>query len=551
MQKLTQFTVAASGYKTRTETFEGREHLVVPVVALVEGVIHAMNAKNAEFVSASEFSRAPSGWNGRPLFFGHPLNSKGAPVSGNTPDVLEGKSIGRIFNSRIKNAKLAMEAWIDIERAKEIAPEVLERVRDGETIEISVGVFVDTDESEGEFEGRKYLGEWHDIVPDHLALLPKTDEGACSVEMGCGVRAAQEAVVADEKKPERKPTILGRFLQMFRAAQPANEMSSTDLTRKLYETLRAKASNVNYVEAYVPVTDPNRVVYSVYEPAVESGMGYPYTRYLLHERQFTLDANGVITLGDDVVEVEPVLSYEPVLMSEQPDEPTTAKGARNSKTDMEKIQMMHNHAVALGAQCEPKVAAAPKAETGAPCSCGAGNAPTSNSKKEQDMTKEQIAKFMETATEDQMKVLSAAAGEKPAEQPAAAAVPAATTVPTPAPAAPVVAEAAKPQTFDEILATADPVMRDAINEGKRLGEEKRSSTIKALKDTGRCDLTDAVLASKTQAELDSLMKLAGASVPRVDFGGQGGPKDLSAGSKTEVAPPPSMNERILAARAKK
>jgi hypothetical protein len=59
MQKLTQLTVAASGYKTRTETFDGREYLVVPVVALVEGVVHAMNAKNAEFVAAEEFSRAP------------------------------------------------------------------------------------------------------------------------------------------------------------------------------------------------------------------------------------------------------------------------------------------------------------------------------------------------------------------------------------------------------------------------------------------------------------------------------------------------------------
>jgi hypothetical protein len=165
MQRLAQLTVAASGYTTRTETFDGRDHLVVPVVALVEGVVHAMNAKNAEFVSASEFSRAPGGWNGRPLFFGHPLSAKGAPVSGNTPAVLEAKSIGRIFNASIKSAKLAMEAWIDVDKAKEIAPEILERVEAGETIEISVGVFVDTDEAEGEYQGRKYLGEWHDIVP--------------------------------------------------------------------------------------------------------------------------------------------------------------------------------------------------------------------------------------------------------------------------------------------------------------------------------------------------------------------------------------------------
>jgi hypothetical protein len=52
------------------------------------------------------------------------------------------------------------------------------------------------------------------------------------------------------------------------------------------------------IEAFMPVTDPNRVVYTVYEPAVETGMGYPYTVYVMYERQFTLDANGVVTIGD-------------------------------------------------------------------------------------------------------------------------------------------------------------------------------------------------------------------------------------------------------------
>jgi hypothetical protein len=181
-------------------------------------------------------------------------------------------------------------------------------------------VFVETDEAEGEYEGKKYLGAWHDIVPDHLALLPKTDEGACSVEMGCGVRAAkqQEAVVADEKKTERKPSILGKFLQMFRAAQPANEMSNNDLTRKLSDALRAAGlRNLNYVEAFVPVTDPNRVVYSVYEPAVETGMGYPYTTYVLHERSVHPRRERRRDPWRRGVEVEPVLSYEPVLMAEE------------------------------------------------------------------------------------------------------------------------------------------------------------------------------------------------------------------------------------------
>lgn len=552
MTKLTQLTVAASGYKTRTETFDGREHLVVPVVALVEGVVHAMNAKNAEFVAAEEFSRAPGGWNGRPLFFGHPLNAKGAPVSGNSPAVLEGKAIGRIFNASIKNSKLAMEAWIDVEKAKEIAPEVLERVLAGETIEISVGVFVDTDDVEGEFEGRKFLGQWHDIVPDHLALLPKTDEGACSVEMGCGVRAAksQEAVVSDEKKT-KAPSILGRFLQMFRAAQPANEMSDGDLRRKLTDALRDKGvNNFNYVEAFIPVTDPNRVVYSVYEPAVEIGMGYPYTQYVLHERQFTLDANGVVTIGDAVVEVEPVLSYEPVLMAQEAaGEPTAAKGARNSKADAAKIQAMHDHAIALGAYCDPKMASAPKAASGVPCSCGGhGDAPTNTSHKETNMKREDLVTFLATATEDQLKALSVAAGEKPAETPAVAPVaPVAAAV-----VAPAAAEVKEP-TLADLMAKAPADVQAQFKASEAAVASKKAATIQALKDTGRCTIADAVLAGKDQTELDQLLALAGAkpATEAVDYGGLGGPRAAGqVDEKNAVPAPPDMNARILASRKK-
>lgn len=547
--RLTQLTVAASGYKTRTETFDGREHLVVPVVALVEGVVHAMNAKNAEFVAASEFSRAPGGWNGRPLFFGHPLNKKGAPVSGNSPDVLEAKSIGRIFNSAIRSGKLAMEAWIDVEKAKEVAPEVLERVEAGETVEISVGVFVETDDVEGEYQGKKYLGEWHDIVPDHLALLPKTDEGACSVEMGCGVRAAkkQEAVVSEEKKTERKPSMLGKFLQMFRAAQPANEMSNSDLTRKLYDALRESVGGkLMNVEAFVPVTDPNRVVYTCYEQSSaigpESCMGY---QYVMYERQFTLDANGIVTLNDAVVEVEPVLSYEPVLMAEEvaEGEPMAAKGARNSKADAEKIQAMHDHSVALGAYCDPKMAAAPKTASGAPCSCGGhGGAPTNNSQEERNMTKEQIAKFLETATEDQIKALSVAAGEKPAEQPAAVAAPAAAVVAQPA------AVEVKEPTLEDLIAKSSPEVQAAHAASVKASGDAKAATIKSLKDTGRCTIADKDLEAKSQAELDQLLALSGApKAVAVDFGGQGAPKVAGAGDEKNTVPaPPNMNERILA-----
>jgi hypothetical protein len=552
-----QLVVSAAGYKTRTETFEGREYIVVPVVALVEGVVWPMNAETPELVTAEEFSRAPQGWNGRPIFHGHPIRN-GRPVSGNVPEVLETEKIGVVFNATIRKNKLAMEAWLDIERAKEVAPELLQRVENGDDIEISVGAFVDTDDSEGTFNGKKYRGAWQDIVPDHLALLPEGVEGACSVQAGCGVRAAQkqEAVVAEKKK---QPSILGKFLQMFRAAQPASEMSDGDLRRKLFEALReAGVANLNYVEAFIPVTAPNRVVYSVYEPAVELGMGYPYSTYVLYERAFTLGDNGVVSLGDAAIEVEPVLSYEPVLMAE---EPVVAKGARNSKSDQAKIQSLHDHAIALGANCAPKAMSeetvTPKAAAGG-CSCGGHGKtvpPEPTTAKETDMKKEELVKFLETATEDQIKALSAVV-EKPAEQPAAVAAPAAAAVVTPAaPAAPAteIVDAAKPVTIEDLMAKASPEVKAQFDANVKAAADKHAVTIKALKDTGRCTISDEVLKAKTQVELDQLLALAGkpAVTASVDFGGQGAPRVAAEGESKGVPDVPNLADAIRVAEGKK
>ena len=57
----------------RMEMYHGREHLVVPLVALMEGVIHAVNAADPEFVPADVLSTM--GWDGRPVVLGHPTKN--------------------------------------------------------------------------------------------------------------------------------------------------------------------------------------------------------------------------------------------------------------------------------------------------------------------------------------------------------------------------------------------------------------------------------------------------------------------------------------------
>jgi hypothetical protein len=472
MQKTRFLKVTPSAVVPREATFEDRKYLVVPVVALVEGVIQAMNASTPEFVAAEEYSKFPASWNNRPVVVDHPVVD-GEPVSANTPAVLTSHRIGMIFNSSLKKGKLCMEAWIDIERAEKLEPEMLKRLQEGDPIEISVGLFCETDESTGEFGGKKFAGAWKDLVPDHLALLSKGSTGACSREMGCGVRAAigngnnqytqvngkkgsasvsptsdkeyrvvhtdgtkttttvhsshSEAVAHARRvtkamsENEIKGNLFSRILSsLTRAAQPAGEMSSTDLTSKLYKALKEIEPNVNYVEVFLPVTNPTRVVYSCYFPSgtygVESSMGY---QYVLFERAFTLGENGVVTLGENRVEVEPTLSYEPVLMAEEPvvaeaGDMKDAVGKRNSAADQKKIQAMHDHALALGAKCAtPKMAGAAE---GTPCGCHKQKALS----EEKDMSKEAIVKALETASPDQIKAMTEAfEGTNPAVKAAA------------------------------------------------------------------------------------------------------------------------------------
>ncbi len=188
--------LAATG-TTRTEMYQGREYLVVPVVALMEGVIHAVNAKNREFVPLTTLQKAAQTWNDRPVVLFHPQKA-GKQCSANSPDVIASHGLGLIRNSRVEGSKLLQEAWIEKSKAKKLHPRMYEDLEANKTVEVSVGAFVVTDEETGSFNGRDFLGNWVEATGDHLAFLPGS-RGACSVEMGCGTcRAAMAHLVTAE-----------------------------------------------------------------------------------------------------------------------------------------------------------------------------------------------------------------------------------------------------------------------------------------------------------------------------------------------------------------
>jgi hypothetical protein len=205
---------AARGDQIRYATFDGSPHLVVPVVAVVEGVIHASNAPQPELVTMEVLRANVAAWNGQPAVLGHP-EADGQKISANDPATLDAYGMGRVFNARVSGEKLLMDAYIDPRKADRVAggSELVQRLMAGQTVEVSVGAFVEVDLTKaGRWNGQPYRGAWSSVSPDHLAILPEGQIGACSINDGCGaLRAAEGGVMTckcSEQTIEPEPVAL-------------------------------------------------------------------------------------------------------------------------------------------------------------------------------------------------------------------------------------------------------------------------------------------------------------------------------------------------------
>jgi len=186
MRLLRNIATLDTGLPIRQERFEGRPHLVAPVVALVEGV--HVGSGGALFYPGDEIAKYVEAWNGIPLPVFHP-EEYGSYVSANSPEQIEARSVGRFFNVFFDpdGSKLKGELWIDIGKAEKIAPEVLSLIRSSQHLEVSTALWSDDDNTPGQWRDEEFAVIARNYRPDHLALLPG-GEGACSWADGCGVR---------------------------------------------------------------------------------------------------------------------------------------------------------------------------------------------------------------------------------------------------------------------------------------------------------------------------------------------------------------------------
>lgn len=303
------------GTDVREETFEGRDYRVVPVVMAVGDAV-----MNGAYVPAPELARSVPAWNARPLPVDHP-EMNGQPISANSPDILEKRNVGHLFNVEFSDNKLKGELWIDVVKANETAPEVITKVDAGE-LEVSTAYFSADEPKSGTLDdGTQYHVVHHALLPDHLALLPDA-KGACSWEDGCG---------APRTNRRENSSWLRRMLDKVtgNARSPDGELDSRELETRLMNALESELDKPVFVETVF--YQSNQVVYEV--------LGDLDDPPQLKMRSYEIDDDGNASFGDDVQDVNRVVSFEPVSNEsddgdgEQP--PAATQTANQGETDMD------------------------------------------------------------------------------------------------------------------------------------------------------------------------------------------------------------------------
>lgn len=164
----------------RIDKFEGNDVVVYPVVMAIADVV-----MNESLFPVEEYH--PDSWNDVPLTIGHPTQLDGSFLNAKLPKVIEDYAVGRVFNVKIDGNRLIGDAYVDIDKLRELSMDAFISMTHNEKLDVSTGFFCGVEEASGESKGRAYTSICRNVVPNHLALLPG-DIGACSWEDGCGVR---------------------------------------------------------------------------------------------------------------------------------------------------------------------------------------------------------------------------------------------------------------------------------------------------------------------------------------------------------------------------
>ncbi len=503
----------------RTAEFRGDEHTVIPVVALVEGVLWAANSPKPELALAEEFGRFPEGWNGSPVVFDHPKDSDGVPIAANDPAVLEANAFGHMFNTELDGKKLKSEIWINEDLVANLSEEgqaTVHKLMSGDTvIEVSTGLFLMSEAVSGEFEGQHYDAVWRNIVPDHLAVLPEGVPGACSVADGCGaprdnagvatmepvMRAAQlngncacaetDNVIigtsdgtSDEAENNLLKGLLNKIGSIF-IRDNSDGINDGDLRTALDIAISANEQDFIWIAAVFQGDDDGGTV--VYQKGFESSF---------LERDFSMNADGGVSLGEDKTSVRPETKFVPISLQGTESDSTIQENAMHTKEELV-TGLIANEAVQFT---------------------------------EEDRT------WLETLEVAQLTKLAPVVNED-ADAPSGDTVvvdddnsdaiqltPVGSTVVDDDPA---------PVSTEDYIAQAPEEVQQVLNSGLTMHRARKSALITGLTANSRCKFTAAQLESKDIEELENLSALA------VDITYEGAGANLGAGLRDNADAPPA------------
>lgn len=234
-------------YEVKLTVHQEKAHLVIPVVMMVEGV-HNGN-QGPIFHSMAELGKFPESWNGIPVVITHPKD-EGQAVSANSPDIIDKMTVGRVYNTVVDGKKLKAEVWLDEDKLNTLSEKTLEDVNETKEVEVSLGMFTENEDEEGDYEGKHYIKIAHNHRPDHLAILPD-QVGACSVEDGCGIGANEK-----NKNMEIKVETAIKLLRIggFSINEIGNhaDQGYNERMNMIYDKLRSLDTNktYNYLEEF-------------------------------------------------------------------------------------------------------------------------------------------------------------------------------------------------------------------------------------------------------------------------------------------------------------
>lgn len=305
----------ANNYQIREEQYNGKTHLVVPVVMMKEGVHNG--SEGPVFHTASELGRAIEAWNGIPVVVYHPQDGD-QYISANSPQVLERSEVGRVFNAYMEDEKLKAEVWIDVDKMSRVNSYALEMIKKLEPLDVSVGVINDLEVATGQWNDEGYKGIARNYRPDHLALLPGV-AGACSWTDGCGIRANSEGGV-NTSIHESARALLKEGLVTLQI----NQTGYSEVMGRLQEKLNVMDTDTKYhylVDCYDE--------YFVYEVR-----GLNVDR-VMYKQNYSVASDNTVTLNGDAIKVARNVEYITVNKEGKP----MAKGI-DCKTCAAKVQAL-------------------------------------------------------------------------------------------------------------------------------------------------------------------------------------------------------------------